>query len=124
MNSLQIIIPIDDLDGEIWIPILGYDSKYYVSNYARVKSLKHRQPILLAQSLQNGYLRVELWKNGERKNCGVSRLVAEAFVPNDDPMTKTTVDHIDGDKTRNTPDNLQWLSLADNVRAFYQKNKK
>ena len=115
---------IDNLEGEVWRPILDYDSKYFVSNYARVKSLKHHQEIILTQSLHNGYLRVELWKNGKRKSCAVSRLVAQAFVSNDDPANKTTVDHIDGDKTRNTPDNLQWLSLADNIRAFHQNNKK
>jgi len=32
---------IDNLEGEVWRPILDYDSKYFVSNYARVKSLKH-----------------------------------------------------------------------------------
>ena len=114
---------IDDLDGEVWIAILGYDSKYYVSNKARVKSLKFHQPIILSQQVStNGYLRVELWRDGKRKNCAVSRLVAEAFVPNDDPINKTTVDHRDRNKLNNYPENLQWLSRGDNVREYF-KNK-
>ena len=114
---------IEDLQGELWIAVLGYNSKYFVSNKARIKSLKCHQPIILSQQVStNGYLRVELWQDGKRKNCAVSRLVAEAFVPNDDPINKNTVDHIDGNKLNNLPENLQWLSRGDNIREYY-KNK-
>lgn len=116
---------IKDLDGEIWQPIQGYNYKYLISNYARVKSFKHHKAILLKQQKnQKGYMRVSLWKDGMRKTYSVSRLVAIAFVPNDDPLNKNTVDHIDGNKNHNTPNNLQWLSLSDNVKAYYSKKKK
>ncbi len=68
---------LEDLEDEYWVAVLGYNSKYFVSNKARVKSLKFNQPKILSQHLSNnGYLRVELWKEGKRKNCAVSRLVA------------------------------------------------
>lgn len=38
-------------------------------------------------------------------------------------LTKSeTVDHIDGDKTNNSLDNLQLLSLGDNVRKSHKKD--
>jgi hypothetical protein len=49
--------------------------------------------------------------------------VALSFIPNDNPIEKDTVDHIDMDKTNNRVENLRWLSRADNARA-YQKQRK
>lgn len=124
MKKDKEIIPIPDLDGEEWKEIQGYNGKYYISNLARIKSFQHKQPHIL-QPMPNSkdYYRVALWKNNRRYFVFVHRLVAEYFVPNDDPLHKTTVDHIDGNKHRNDYKNLQWMSLSDNIRAYYQKNK-
>ena len=46
----------------------------------------------------------------------VARLVAMAFVPNDDPEHKTEVHHIDYNRQHDCADNLLWVSHADNVR--------
>jgi len=67
-------------------------------------------------------LRVDLHL-GNRQNKQVSQLVALAFVPNDNPLLKDTVDHIDGQKSNNNWKNLRWLSRADNVRAYYESLK-
>ena len=115
---------IKDLDGEIWKPIPEYNDKYFVSNYARVKSYKGRTAILMHQQMNNqGYYRVPLSKNGKTKYELTHRLVAAAFVENDDPEVKTTVDHIDANKQNNCASNLRWLSLADNIRAYYALRK-
>ena len=45
----------------------------------------------------------------------VHRLVAIAFVDNDDPQNKTIVNHIDGNKSNNNADNLEWVTQAGNV---------
>lgn len=82
----------------------------------RVKSLKHYDARLLRAFANNkGYLRVCLCRNGQGRHFLVSRLVAAAFCENDDPQTKTTIDHIDSDKKNNRADNLAWCSLKDNV---------
>ena len=57
------------------------------------------------------------------KVFSVHRLVAIYFVSNDDPLEKNTVDHIDGNKQNNNAENLRWLSLSDNVKAYYNKMK-
>lgn len=55
---------------------------------------------------KNGELQVTLWKNGKSHKHDVSRLVAEAFIPN--PENLPYVEHINGDKTDNRAINLRW----------------
>ena len=111
---------IPDLPGEEWRPIEGYD-RYLVSSLGRVKSLKHANARILTPFMNNkGYDRVCLSRFGESKHFLVSRLVAQAFCPNPDPEICNTVDHIDGDTSNNRADNLRWLSLQDNYKAYWK----
>lgn len=120
----DIITDIPDLEGEVWAEIKGYDEAYWISNLGRIKSYKYKTPYLLVQTPNtSGYMRVQLSKDGKRQRPLVHRLVATYFVPNDDPLRKNTVDHIDTDKSRNTYDNLQWLSLSDNIKRYYKIKK-
>lgn len=120
----NIITDIPDLEGEVWAEIKGYDEAYWVSNLGRIKSYKYKTPYLLVQTPNtSGYMRVQLSKDGKRQRPLVHRLVATYFVPNDDPLRKNTVDHIDTNKSRNTYDNLQWLSLSDNIKQYYKIKK-
>lgn len=50
------------------------------------------------------------------KTYYVHVIVAEQFVDNDDPATKTFVDHIDRNKRNNLPYNLRWVTPSDNAR--------
>lgn len=116
---------IPDLPNEEWRQIEGYNGKYLVSNMGRVKSLKHADARLLTAFANNkGYYRVCLCKDGVSRHFLVSRLVAAAFCPNDDPQNKTTIDHIDGDKANNTAANLRWMSQQDNYKAYCEGVKK
>lgn len=113
---------IADLKGEEW-HIIDSKGKYYVSNRGRVKSYQGREAKLLKPyTNQRGYLRVDV-KSGCRRTYLVHQLVALAFIPNDNPIEKDTVDHIDGDKTNNSVENLRWLSRADNARAYREQKK-
>lgn len=49
------------------------------------------------------------------------RLVAEAFIPNDDPNYWTDVIHIDGDKQNNDVDNLKWGTHSEALRGMSGK---
>lgn len=64
--------------------------------------------------LNNGYLQVYCQGYGSDL---VHRLVCSAFHPNSDP--KNQVNHINGIITDNRPSNLEWISLGDNVRDFW-----
>ena len=72
-----IIDNIKDLPGEEWRPIEGYNGKYLVSSYGRIKSLKRPTARLLTPFMNNkGYDRVCLSNCGEAHHFLVSRLVA------------------------------------------------
>lgn len=88
---------------------------YYVNSYGRVWSDKSRKWLKLRNN-GKGYLFVSLCHNGKSINKKIHRLVAEAFIPNDDPQTKIEVDHIDSNKANNRVDNLQWLNHENNTR--------
>lgn len=70
--------------------------------------------ILKPATSNSGYRCVKLWDGGKGKNSFVHRLVALAFVPN--PNHKPEVNHIDGDKTNNSANNLEWVTGAENKR--------
>ena len=99
---------------EEWRDIEGYEGLYQVSNYGRVKSLKHLDELVLKPSKKrNGYLGVVLCENGNTHSFGVHRLVAEVFIPN--PQNLPQVNHKDEDKTNNRVENLEWCSSKYNV---------
>ena len=92
--------------------IKGYEKEYAITSCGKVWSYKSNK--FLSPGITEGYHQVGLMKNGKRKYFYIHRLVAEAYIPN--PNGYDTVDHIDGDKAHNYPNNLQWLPNIDNVK--------
>lgn len=93
---------------EIFKSIKGYEKRYEVSNFGRVKNLRTGK-IMKPEITNNGYCRVDLYDdNGKHKHKLIHRLVLEAFVPN--PTSLPQVNHKDEDKTNNNVENLEWCS--------------
>ena len=104
---------LENLEGEFWCNIKGYNGSYAVSNYGRVKSFKYKTPHIVAPYITaGGYLQVTLYKNGKGNQILIHRLVAEAFVPN--PLNLPEVDHIYGNKLDNYFENLERVTTLEN----------
>ena len=111
---------------EEWKDIPGFDGGYQISNLGNVRSCLncHRgkkfvyKPRRLSFT-KDGYIKVRLLYAKRGIDCcyKVHRLVAEAFVSN--PYNKETVNHIDGDKTNNSFDNLEWADRSEQLVHAY-----
>lgn len=120
---------------EIWKDIPGYEGQYQASSYGRIRSTPGRitftkyhgerhwtskiiNPKKCADYNVCGY-RVTLWKDNKPKDFLVARLVCTTFHENL-INTKMTVNHIDGNRLNNRIENLEWLTLADNIREGFR----
>lgn len=111
---------------EEWKSVKGYEGYYIVSSFGNVKSVdRHiedklgrfrlrRGQTLKLKKEKSGYLRATLLTGSKRKFFFVHRLVAEAFITN--TQSKPFVNHIDGNKTNNHVDNLEWCSNKENIQ--------
>jgi len=71
---------------------------------------------------RDGYLISSLSKNGKKKMFRLHQLVAKAFIPN--PLSKETVNHIDGNKLNNHVSNLEWNTREENNKHAYRTGLK
>jgi len=119
---------------EIWKPVKGYEGIYEVSNTGIVRSLdrvvmnrgrsyKVKGKTLKQYPNNKGYLRVDLRKKGTSKEGKIHRLVAIHHLGGID-NEKGTVNHKDGIKTNNNAENLEWMTLKENMNHAYENNLK
>lgn len=110
---------------EIWKWAKGFEGIYEVSSLGRVRTYRalgshgptfgklNKEPRLLKPISQpNGYCKINFQKDGRHKGYWYHRLLAETFIPN--PNNLPEVNHINGIKSDNRLDNLEWVSHEGN----------
>lgn len=119
--------------NEEWREIVVYEGRYMVSNLGNVKSCERqartcgggirivKERLLKQAKCSGGYLVVGLWKNNERKNKMVHRLVSVAFIDNEKGLPE--VNHKDENKENNCVDNLEWCTPKYNAN-YGTRNKR
>ena len=98
------------MEKEIWAPIVSSQGKYDVSNFGRIRNTFTRKE--LKQSKTRKYCYVSMWYGHNQVRKIVSRLVAEAFIPN--PRNLPQVNHKDENPENNHVDNLEWCTASYN----------
>ena len=97
--------------------IEGYEGLYGVTSCGRIWSFKSKK-FLKPHIQRDGYMLVTLYKDKISKTFQVHRLVAKAFISN--PNNLPEVNHIDGIKTNNNVQNLEFCSHSYNMRHSYK----
>lgn len=123
-----------DIEKEMWKPIIDFEGQYEVSDMGRIKYvpktiMRFRKDTLKSHSTslkgkttngylnRKGYLVTKLWKDGNKKCVIMHRVVAINFIPN--PYNLPQVNHIDGVKTNNKVQNLEWCNNSHNIKHAY-----
>jgi hypothetical protein len=107
---------------EIWKGVVyggvDYSEWLEVSNLGRIRNPK-TGTIRKQNLLKNGYYFVSfsMGSRGNKKTIRVHKAIAETFISN--PENKPIVNHIDGVKTNNSIDNLEWCTHSENIRHAF-----
>ncbi len=99
---------------EIW---KIYKDPYWISNYGNVKNTKTGNFLKGSILQQNGYKMFHLRQISEHQ-LG-HRMVAIVFIDNDNPKTKTQVNHKDSNKLNNHVSNLEWVTPKENMHHSF-----
>lgn len=103
---------------EQWKQIKGYEGLYWISNFGNIKN---NNKLLHPYQHTDGYLFIDLYKNGNKKTMSIHRLVATHFI--DNPNNYPYVNHKDEQKNNNNVCNLEWCDFNYNINYGTRKNR-
>lgn len=111
------------LNTEFWKVIDFFDYPYKVSNMGRIMSMPRlterngnpffvKSKMLCENDNVSRYKKFSTHSNGKLKSINLHRVIAMAFIPNHE--NKPQVNHINGIKTDNRVENLEWCTSSEN----------
>lgn len=128
-NSIRANKVFDQIQGEVWLPIKGWEGSYEISNMGRFKSLKRivtrgGHPLTVNENITSGsndglgYKRVMLCRGTLEVWKRIHELVATAFIEN--PENKPTVNHKRGKTLDNRDTELEWATYSEQHLHAYR----
>lgn len=127
-------LSLENIEGEIWADIEGFEGYYQISDMGRVKSLdrfvpnarhgeiKITQRIMKMNFCTSGYLKATFRKNRIYTQRMAHRLVGIHFIEN--PENKPQINHKKGIKTDNRKTELEWSTMGENNLHAYRTGLK
>lgn len=112
--------------NEIWKDVPSFNGILMVSNFGKIKRLpryrrsKNGSPVFMKEKLVTfsiscyGYYKFCISIDNVKYDLLAHRIVAEAFIPN--LKNKPQINHINGIKTDNRVENLEWVTVAENIK--------
>jgi len=135
-------LSLENIKGEVWKDVLEYEDIYQISNKGRIKAKDRTiyydskigagiRPKKIHEKIRKqkinkhtGYLMVGFNGKGKSKNYTIHSLVGEAFLGYKRGQGKkgsaNSVNHKDGNKFNNCVENLEVVTLAENVRHMFK----
>lgn len=116
---------------EVWKDVLGFEGWYQISNYGKLRSVdrvviypdgrssrhfKGRE--LSVNTARDGYVQYDLYKNSKRTKFLSHVLVMMSFVRPKEG--KEDINHINGVKTDNRIQNLEYCSRSYNMKHAFE----
>ena len=115
--------------NEEWKNIDGWEGRYQISSMGRVRTNNYKRTGKV--KIMNGVTDIRGYKNiafreggagSKQKHFMVHRLVAKAFIPN--PNNKPFVNHLNGNRSDNRVENLEWCTKEENeIHKIYVLKK-
>ena len=104
------------MENEKWKKINDFPL-YEVSNFGRVRSTRGKKIKVLYEYIDaQGYKTVRFYNKNICSKRKTHKVVAEAFLG----KSEKNVDHINGIKTDNRVENLQFLSIRENTVKYFE----
>ncbi len=104
------------------IIINNISTSYYITEDGKCYNMNTNKYLKGQENYKNHYVTYNLTlSSGQKKRCYAHRLVAQAYLINDNPRKKTEINHIDGNKQNNCADNLEWVTPKENQQRASEK---